>query len=210
MTTPSSGGGSTSGSSGTTANAEPAELASPRVASLAIVGGKISVTGGKFANAVSETVQLYRCAHSCVLLNTGGSESYKVHAADAGHYIKLKLTVTGQYGTTPLVATDWIGPIRAAGAGAASLSSATRAGSTLGIYGTSNLALASVQVTKHSGRNLVLAITKRGSARTQVWAYLVSGGSVISCTPAHVVGGKLKLDVAVPSGQSLKLVAVRG
>jgi hypothetical protein len=165
--------------------------------------------GGTFANVVSKTLQLYRCAHSCVLLSTAGSDSYRVRAADAGHYIKLKLTVAGQSGTTPLVATDWIGPIRAAGAGAADLSGGTRVGSTLGVYGTSHLKLASVQVTRHSGRNLTLAITKPGSARTDVWAYVVSGGSVVSCTQAHEVRGKLKLDVALSSGQSLKLVAVR-
>ncbi len=187
----------------------PTEVAAPAATSLPIVGGEIRLSAGRFANAVSQTIQFYRCAHSCVLLSTGGASSYRIHAADAGHYIKLKLTVTGQPGTNPLVATDWIGPVRAPIAGAASLTSAARVGSTVGVYGSSDATLASVRVTRRSGRRLTLTITRPGSFRTQVWAYVLSGNSVISCTAAHVVRGTLKLTVAPSSGQTLKLVAVR-
>jgi hypothetical protein len=187
----------------------PTEVAAPAATSLPIVGGEITLSAGRFANAVSQTVQFYRCAHTCVLLSTGDARSYRIRAADAGHYIKLKLTVTGQPGTKPLVATDWIGPIRAPVAGAARMTSATRVGATMGVFGSSRVMLASVRVTRHSGRKLTLAITKPGSSRTQVWAYVLSGNSVISCTPAHVIRGTLKLNVAPSSGQTLKLVAVR-
>jgi hypothetical protein len=216
-TTPSSGSGSTSNPSppGTSAPVAasvqpPTETATPTVTSLPIVNGEISLAGGKFANAVSQTIQFYRCAHICTLLSTKGASDYRIRAADAGHYIKLKLTVTGAPGTNPLVATDWIGPIKALSAGATKLTTSTRVGAVLGVEGSSDRALASVRVTRRSGKNLSLAITKRSSARTQVWAFVVSGSSVVSCTPAHVVRGTLRLKVAFSSKQSLKLVAVRG
>jgi hypothetical protein len=167
-----------------------------------------STTQSTSKGTSTTTVQFYRCAHTCTKINTHGATTYTVRAADNGEYIETKVTTT-EPGSPPIVTTTWTGPITAPTAGAATIARAASAASILSIEGTRHAVLAHVRVTKRTSKAVTLAVTRQGKARTKVWAYVVSNGKVVSCTVQHVLTGQLKLNVALKSGQTLKLVAVR-
>jgi hypothetical protein len=167
-----------------------------------------STSPGNRTGTSTTTVQFYRCAHTCTKIDTHGATTYTVRAADNGEYIETKVTTTVP-GSQPIVTTTWTGPITAPTAGAATIARAASAASILSIEGTRHAVLAHVRVTKRTSKAVTLAVTRQGKARTKVWAYVVSNGKVVSCTVQHILTGQLKLNVALKSGQTLKLVAIR-
>jgi hypothetical protein len=173
------------------------------------VGAAITVSGGVYANASGMLIQFFRCAHTCVLLSTHGATNYVTKTADLGHYIKVKLTVHGATGTTPVSLTNWVGPITDAGAGALSITSGARIASVLKVQGSTGVALATVRITRRTGQSVKLAISRTTSTPTSAWVCVISDGAPVSCTVAHTINGALNLSVAVKQGESLKLIAVR-
>ncbi len=123
-------------------------------------------------------------------------------------YIELKVTTT-EPGERPIVTTRWIGPVTAPTAGAATIGSAARIAASLAVKGSRQAVLAHVEVAKRTSKAVTLAITPQGKTRTNVWAYVVSNGDVVSCTVSHTLKGTLRLNVALKRGQTVKLVAVR-
>jgi subtilase family serine protease len=155
------------------------------------------------------TVQFYRCAHKCTKIDTHGASTYKLGPADNGMYVEIKVTTTTP-GSKPIVTTRWIGPVTAPSAGAATIARAARVASNLTITGTKHAVLAHVLVSHRTTKAVTLSVTPQGKKRTKIWAYVVKNGDVMSCTVSHTLKGRLKMNVSLKSGQTLKLVAVQG
>jgi hypothetical protein len=167
-----------------------------------------STTATTATPTTTTKVQFYRCAHKCTLINTHGATNYNLKPADNGMYIELKVTTTTP-GSKPIVTTRWIGPVTAPGAGAATIAHAARIASSLTITGTKHAVLAHVLVSKRTTKAVTLSVTPQGKKPTKVWAYVVKNGDVVSCTVSHTVKSRLKLNVPLKQGQTLKLVAVQ-
>jgi len=157
----------------------------------------------------TKTVRFYRCAHTCMLLKTHGATTYKPKRADDGRYIKVVTTLTHAKGKAPTVTTRWIGPITAATAGDVTLSGAAHVASALTVKGSTDTVLARVRVKKRSSRTLTLAVTRRGTTATSIWAYVIRKGAVVSCTRSHSLNRRVTLSVTATRGETVKLVAVR-
>ena len=161
-------------------------------------------------DTTTTTVRFYRCVHTCALINTHGASTYKPTKADYGRFLKQVTTVTTTTGTTVAtsVTTRWMGPVTGTTAGDVSIGGGARVASTLTVKGSTGKALARVTVTKHSAGRFTLTVRRETSAKTQVWAYVVSKDAYDSGTQAHSVGKSVKLTVALKSAQTIKLVAV--
>jgi hypothetical protein len=159
----------------------------------------------------TKTVRIYRCAHTCTLLNTHGATTYKPQRADDGKYIKVVTTVrrAGAAGPALTVTTRSNGPITASRAGDVSISGIAHVASALTVKGSTHATLAHVRVKKRTSRALTLAVTRHGKTATSVWAYVIKNGAVVSCTRSHSLARPVTLSVPVTRGETVKLVAVR-
>jgi hypothetical protein len=159
----------------------------------------------------TETVRFYRCARTCVLINTHGATAYRPRKSDYGRYIKVVTTVTHITNSisTARVSTRWVGPVTSATAGAISIGGSAHTAAVIGIRASSHKLIAQVRIAKRSGRTLTLAIHRQGRVATRVWAYVISRGAVVSCTATHTLGKTVTLRVRLKAGQTIKLVAVQ-
>jgi hypothetical protein len=184
-------------------------LNAPTITSSNQVGAKITVSGGSYEHATATVIQFFRCAHACNLLSAGGATAYRVTAADAGHYIEVKVTVYGAAGTTPLSSTNWIGPITDTSAGALTITSGAKVASALRVSGSTGVALVTARVTHGKSQLMKVAISRATKSPTSAWLCVISRGAPVSCTAAHAVKGTVTLSDKLQRGQSLKLIAVR-
>ncbi|MGH2861873.1 MAG: hypothetical protein ACRDLT_10275 [Solirubrobacteraceae bacterium] len=172
-------------------------------------------SGAPMGSATSTTtVRFYRCARSCRLLHTHGADSYTPRRADYGRYIKVVTTLTRIVGkvATESSSTRWVGPITSTMAGDVSLGSGARVASALIVRGASGRSLAQVRVVRHraghGATRLTLVVRRKTAASTRAWAYVLSGGRVVSATRAHSLRRPVTLSVALKRGQTIRLVAV--
>ncbi len=194
----------------TTPGLPPKMLVAPTVGGAAIVGAALAVSPGTYTNARAVTVRFYSCAHTCKLLRPGSAYRYRLLRADEGRYIRIVVTAQGATGTTPIVTTRWVGPIRAPGAGVVTIGAGANVAAVTTIRGTHQATLAHVLVVERAHRRLELSISRVGRAKTSAWAFVVTGGRVVSCSVSRMVRGHLTLALsALKHGQSLKLVSVR-
>ena len=157
------------------------------------------------------TFRFYRCGRSCVLLNTHGATTYKPRKADYGRYIKAVTTVTRTANNTKTVSvtTRWVGPISSSTAGATTIGGSARVASVSAVKTSTRRLLAQVRIAKRAGWTLTLRVSRSGRKPTQVWAYAIDKGAVVSCTATHKLRGSLTLSVVLRAGQTVKLVAVQ-
>jgi hypothetical protein len=156
-------------------------------------------------------VRFYRCSRTCTLINTHGARTYKPGKADYGRYIKVVTTVARIAGNieTDTTSTRWVGPVSAASAGSISVGSGARVASAPIVRGSTGTALAQVRIAQRIANKLTLVVRRRTSAATQVWAYVVSGGRVVSGTAARSLSRPATLSFTLKRGQTIRLVAVR-
>jgi hypothetical protein len=156
-------------------------------------------------------VRFYRCAHTCTLINSRGAKTYVPTKADYGRYIKVVTTVVRIAGNvqTASTSTRWVGPVTSATAGDISLGSGARVASAPIVRGSTGKALAQVRVTQRIGGKLTLVVRRETTAGTQAWAFVVSGGKVVSSTAARSLSRPATFSLALKRGQTIRLVAVR-
>jgi hypothetical protein len=206
---PTSTGTTITGTQRSVTPTEPTVVANPTITSSNAVGTVITVNGGIYEHATRTLIQFFRCAQTCTQLRQSGVASYRLTTADAGHYIKIKLTIYGAARTTPLSSTNWFGPITGAGAGALSITTGAKIASTLKVSGSTGVTLATARVTDGADQKVKVAVSRATNAPTSAWLCVISGGAPVSCTAAHTVKTTVTLAVTVKRGQSLKLITVR-
>ncbi|MGH2926687.1 MAG: S53 family peptidase, partial [Solirubrobacteraceae bacterium] len=165
----------------------------------------------KTSATASTTVRFYRCARTCRLINTHGATSYQPKKVDYGRYIKVLRTasrITAGVETTS-TSTHWVGPITSTTAGDISLGRGARVATAATVRGSTGRPLAQVRVVRRRAARLTLVVRRKTAARTRVWAYVLSGGRVVSATRARSLRRPVTLSVALKRGQTIRLVAVR-
>ena len=75
----------------------------------------------------TKVLQFWRCNPRCSALSTDGAGAYVLDDADAGAMMRGSETATGPGGSTVAWAATWLGPVRSASTGFASLSARSRA-----------------------------------------------------------------------------------
>jgi hypothetical protein len=205
--------GAAASSSGTTGIAEtvatPATTATPTTTSTPVTTTTTNSSAG--AATTTTTVRFYRCSHACTLINTHGAKTYKPARSDYGRYIKVVMTEVRIAGNieTDTTSTRWVGPVTAPGAGSVGVGSSARIASATMIRGTTGIALAQARVARRSAGKLTLVVRRETRAPTQVWAYVLAGGQVVSGTAARSLSHPATLSFTLKRGQTIRLVAVR-
>jgi hypothetical protein len=163
------------------------------------------------AATTTTTVRFYRCARTCMLINTHDAKTYRPVKADYGRYIKVVTTVARIAGNveTDTTSTRWVGPVTSATAGDISLGSGARVASATIVRGSTGKQLAQVRVARRVAGKLTLVVRRETTAATQVWAFVVSGGQVVSSTAVRSLSRPATLSFALKRGQTIRLVAVR-
>jgi hypothetical protein len=197
-------------SSTTPTTTTPTPTATPTTTTTATPTPTSTSTSSTSAPKSSSTVRFYRCARTCSLLNTHGARTYTPKRADWGRYIKVVTTVSRIAGGDRIATTStrWVGPVSSATAGSIALGDGARVASLTTVRGSSDRALAQVRVSRRSATRLALVVQRRSTARTQVWAYVVANGRVVSCTAARSLTQPATLSFALKRGQTIRLVAV--
>jgi hypothetical protein len=205
-------------SSPTTLSTAPAPVvvAVPRIGGTARVGAVLRVTGGDYRNGAVTAVRFERCSRTCLPSGRAGSASHTLTAADAGYFLRARVTVSGPGGVVSTWATGLIGPIRSRSAGAAVLAPGTAT-----IRGSAGRPLAWV-VTRRSrvlaghhasvpaAPSAVAQLTRVSAIRSplRVWVCVVARGAVVSCTAPMTVRGAAGVRLTLRSGQRAELIAV--
>jgi hypothetical protein len=190
----------------------PAVTALPTLAGSARVGARLRVTGGTYRNGTVTAVQFERCAHTCVAVATGRSAVLTLTGADAGYYMRARVTVAGPGGSVWAWANGIVGPVLSRTAGAAVL----RPGAAT-VRGSAGRPLAHVSTTRPraavkahrssaGAAQLVRVRSVQGAVR--VWVCLQDRGAPPSCTTPVTVRHTANLTVAPRSGERVQLVAV--
>ncbi|HET8979206.1 MAG TPA: fibronectin type III domain-containing protein, partial [Solirubrobacteraceae bacterium] len=201
------------------ATAAPQIAAAPRLTGAARAGSRLTVRGGSFRNGRLTAVWFERCARTCRAVTRGPSRTYRLTRADAGYYIRARITVSGPGGQVVAWATGERGPVGSPQAGSASL----RAGARM-IRGTRGHALVRVSLGTRSPAHRRAARAARGAAHRRsrttvhvtragfrgpltVWACARRGGAVW-CTPPRAIDGQLTFSMALDPGEAVALIAV--
>jgi hypothetical protein len=170
-----------------------------------------TTTSSSGAATTTTSLRFYRCSRTCTLINTHGAKIYTPVKADYGHYIKAVTTVVRIAGDieTETTTTRWIGPVSAPSAGSVGVGSGARVAAATTIRGSTGTALAQVRVARRRANRLTLVVQRRGSAPTQMWAYVIAGDQVVSATVARSLNRPATLSFTLKRGQTIRLVAVR-
>ncbi len=194
----------------------PVIAGAPRLGGTARVGAVLRVTGGAYRDGVVTAVRFERCSRTCLPSGRAGSASHTLTAADAGYFLRARVTVSGPGGVVSTWATGLIGPIRSRSAGAAVLALGTAT-----IRGSAGRPLARV-VTRRSrilaghhasvpaAPSAVAQLTRVSAIRSalRVWVCVVARSAVVSCTAPMTVRGAAGVRLTLRSGQRAELVAV--
>jgi hypothetical protein len=204
---------------------------SPRltVAGRADVGNDLTLTPGVW-NAATEitakVLEFWRCSPRCTSLSTGGAGSYTLVDADAGAMMRGSETATGPGGTTVAWASVWLGPVRSASSGFASLSALSSAtirtsdGTVLAqaSAGTAKAAAVASAATSSASpaRTRTVRVSLRRAQRAptgglRAWVCLANprAGDPSPCSKAVSLGSRATLKLAVAKGQRVRVVVVR-
>ncbi len=200
---------------GTPQSAPPTILTAPRlhVSGAAAPGTRLFVDPGRYSGASQAIVQFWRCDPRCVPIGVPGiAASVRVSAADAGAFIRARVTVSGPGGTTSTWADGVLGPIRGPGAASGALRASRRAV----LRDVRRTALADVWRARAASAsragNVSIAVARPRRARGQVvvWACAVSPSALGPCTAAHRVGTRsVVLSLQAPPGEQIEVVARR-
>jgi hypothetical protein len=163
------------------------------------------------AATTTTTLRFYRCARTCTLIDTRNAKTYRPVKADYGRYIKVVTTVAHIAGNveTDTTSTRWVGPVTSATAGDISLGSGARVASAMIVRGSTGKPLAQVRIAQHIAGRLTLVVRRKTTAATQVLAFVVNGGQVVSGTAARSLSRPATLSFVLKRGQTIRLVAVR-
>ena len=94
------------------------------------VGRTLTLTPGTWSTSTeidTKVLQFWRCNPRCSALSTDGAATYVLDDADAGAMMRGSETATGPGGRTVVWAAAWLGPVRSASTGSASLSARSSA-----------------------------------------------------------------------------------
>ncbi|MGC9220770.1 MAG: hypothetical protein ACP5H2_05375 [Solirubrobacteraceae bacterium] len=198
-----------SSSSGDGKQPGPTMISASRIIATPTVGGWIRIQGGRYGHAGTIRYQFLRCALACVTLHTSNADSYRLVQADAGHFIEIKVSVSGAAGSRPLLTRSWIGPITAPTAGVLTIGPHTRLASWLTILGSTHAPLASVRLlARHAeGSRLTLGALWR---HTEIQTCTTATARLLSCTRPMRLHSTRLLSVRVKRNQRLKVIAVLG
>jgi hypothetical protein len=196
------------------------------------VGKTLTLTPGTWAASTeidTKVLQFWRCNPRCSALSTDGAGAYVLDDDDAGAMMRGSETATGPGGSTVAWAAAWLGPVRSASAGFASLSA--RSSTTIRTSRGVALARASVgPVTAlppgpvASSAKLVVAPRRDRTVRVSLrrarhapagklraWACLVTPSALETspCSKAVALGTRATLRLAIAKGQRVRVVIVR-
>jgi hypothetical protein len=204
------------------------------VAGRADVGKTLTLTPGTWSASTEITdklLQFWRCSPRCVALTTtAGASSYVLDEADAGSLLRGSETATGPGGSVVSWAPAWLGPVRSASAGIASLAALSS-----GVARTSEgVALATVSVGKASAGASVARATAAAAPRVgpkrdrtvrvslrrarhapagklRAWVCLAkpSASETSPCSKAVALGSRATLKLAVAKGARVRVVVLR-
>jgi hypothetical protein len=195
------------------------------------VGKTLTLAPGTWSASTeitSKVLQFWRCSPRCTALSTSGAGSYVLDEADAGWMMRGSETATGPGGSTVSWAAAWLGPVRSASAGIASLS-ALSSGTTRTSSGVA-LATASVGAAKVGAvaaaaaaaaptaprRDRVVRVSVRrarsapaGKLRAWVCLAMPSATETSPCSKAVALGSRATLKLAIAKGEHVRVVVVR-
>jgi hypothetical protein len=191
------------------------------------VGKTLTLTPGTWSASTeidTKVLQFWRCNPRCSALSTDGAGAYLLDDADAGAMMRGSETATGPGGSTVAWAATWLGPVRSASAGFASMSARSSA-----VVRTSRgvpLAHASVgpAVAIASAAKVVATLRRDRSVRVSLrrarhapagklraWVCLATPPALETapCSKAVALGTRATLKLAIAKGQRLRVVVVR-
>jgi hypothetical protein len=193
------------------------------------VGKTLTLTPGTWSASTeidTKVLQFWRCNPRCSALSTDGAGAYVLDDADAGAMMRGSETATGPGGSTVAWAAAWLGPVRSASTGLASLSARSRA-----VVRTSRgVALAeasagpavmgagasSAKAVVAPRRDRAVRVSLRRArhapgGRLRAWVCLATPSALETapCSKAVALGTRATLRLAVAKGQRLRVVVVR-
>jgi hypothetical protein len=193
------------------------------------VGKTLTLTPGTWATSTeidTKVLEFWRCNPRCSALSTEGAGAYVLDDADAGAMMRGSETATGPGGSMVAWAAAWLGPVRSASAGFASL--AARSSATIRTSRGVALARASVgPVTAGAVASSAKSVAAPRRDRTvrvslrrarhapagklRAWACLATPSALESspCSKAVALGTRATLRLAVAKGQRVRVVIVR-
>ncbi len=188
----------------------PAIARAPQLGGAARVGATLHLVGGTYRNGTVTAVHFERCARTCATARGRGS-AYRLTGADAGHFLRAWVTVSGPGGVTTTWAAGAVGPVRSKTAGAALL----RLGAAT-VRGSSGRALARVTtrraaVRSHrapAGSSVELARVGAVRGAVRVWVCVLGATSAPSCSAPISVRRAVNVSITLRSGQRAELVAL--
>jgi hypothetical protein len=191
------------------------------------VGKTLTLTPGTWSASTeitSKLLQFWRCSPRCTALSTAGAGSYLLDDTDAGWMMRGSETATGPGGSTVAWAAAWLGPVRSASAGIASLSalSSGTARTSSGValatasVGAAKLSASASAVRAASPRDRVVRVSVRrargapaGKLRAWVCLAAPSATETSPCSKAVALGSRATLKLAIAKGQHVRVVVVR-
>jgi hypothetical protein len=191
------------------------------------VGKTLTLTPGTWSASTeitSKLLEFWRCSPRCTALSTSGAGSYVLDETDAGWMMRGSETATGPGGSTVSWAAAWLGPVRSASAGIASLSALSSG--TARTSGGVALATASVGAAKVGAtaaaaaaaprRDRVVRVSVRrargapaGKLRAWVCLATPSATETSPCSKAVALGSRATLKLAIAKGQRVRVVVLR-
>jgi hypothetical protein len=193
------------------------------------VGKTLTLTPGTWSASTeidTKVLQFWRCNPRCNALSTDGAGAYVLDNADAGAMMRGSETATGPGGSTVAWAAAWLGPVRSASTGVASLS----ARSSAMVRTSRGVALAqasvgpavvravasSVKAVAPSRRDRTVRVSLRRArhapaGRLRAWVCLATppARETVPCSKAVALGTRATLRLAIAKGQRLRVVIVR-
>ncbi len=174
----------------------------------------------------TKVLQFWRCNPRCNALSTDGAGAYVLDDADAGAMMRGSETATGPGGSTVAWAAVWLGPVRSASAGFASMS----ARSSAMVRTSRGVALAHASVgpavagavasaakvgaTPRRDRTVCVSLRRARHApagKLRAWVCLAtpSARETAPCSKAVALGTRATLKLAIAKGRRLRVVVVR-
>jgi hypothetical protein len=193
------------------------------------VGRTLTLTPGTWSTSTeidTKVLQFWRCNPRCSALSTDGAGAYVLDDADAGAMMRGSETATGPGGSTVVWAAAWLGPVRSASTGFASLS----ARSSAVVRTPRGVALAqasvgpavvravasSAKAVAAPRRDRTVRVSLRRARRApagklRAWVCLETPSAleVAPCSKAVALGTQATLRLAIAKGQRLRVVIVR-
>jgi hypothetical protein len=193
------------------------------------VGRTLTLTPGTWSASTeidTKVLQFWRCNPRCSALSTDGAGAHVLDEDDAGAMMRGSETATGPGGSAIAWATAWLGPVRSAGVGSASLSA--RSSATIRTSRGVALARASVgsavvgaaassaKAVAAPRRDRTVRVSLRRArhapaGKLRAWACLATPSALETapCSKAVVLGTRATLRLTIAKGQRLRVVIVR-